>query len=216
MIEVCIRKSSKVCSWRLVVLLSFLPVCVVVTSHILAWIFSFKNQVLASVLSFVFSLVILSCVVFFLRSHVRRYHFSKIRVILYIAVGFVLGMLPLSFLKFLISLRPDRCFFSPMSSFDTPVQTLVFIIGFCFIPILEELYIRGILYSMIRRKSVGVFLAAVIASFSFSIGHWGEPVVRKMMFFVFSMMLCFFYEKTRSLVFTLSIHVGSNVAAFLL
>jgi membrane protease YdiL (CAAX protease family) len=208
-------KNEKTCSWGFIALLCFLPVCAILTIHVLAWIFSVRNQVLVSVLSLVFSLVILGSVVFSLRAHVQQYHFSKTKITLHVVAGFMLGMLPLSCLKFLVSLRPDRAFLSPMS-LDTSVQTLVFIIGFCFVPILEELFIRGILYSIIRRKNVGVFWAAVIASVSFSIAHWNEASARKIMFFIFSMVLCFFYEKTRSLVFTLSIHVGSNVAAFLL
>jgi len=208
--------NSESCSWRFIFSLCFLPVCAVLTSDILAGLLSFYNQALAKILSLVFLVVILSTVVFSFRSHVQQYSFPKIRIFLHIVVGFVLGMFPLLCLKFLISLQPDKCFFSPMFTPDDPVKTITIVIAAFFLPIYEELYIRGILYSIIRKKGIGVFLAAAMASFAFSVAHLGEPLARKVLFFIFSMVLCFFYEKTRSLVLTLSIHVGSNLAVFLL
>lgn len=75
-------------------------------------------------------------------------------------------------------------------------------------PICEEILFRGLFFSALR-KYVNLFWAILISACLFSFAHGFLPVMISA--FLSTILLCFLYEKTRSLMLCITIHAVGNV-----
>ena len=75
-------------------------------------------------------------------------------------------------------------------------------------PLCEEILFRGLFFSALR-KYINLFWAILISACLFSFAHGFLPVMISA--FLSAILLCFLYEKTRSLVLCITIHSVGNV-----
>ncbi|MCY3870791.1 MAG: CPBP family intramembrane metalloprotease [Gemmatimonadetes bacterium] len=75
-------------------------------------------------------------------------------------------------------------------------------------PLCEEILFRGLFFSALR-KYVNLFWAILISACLFSFTHGFFPVMISA--FLSAILLCFLYEKTRSLMLCITIHAVGNV-----
>lgn len=75
-------------------------------------------------------------------------------------------------------------------------------------PLCEEILFRGLFFSALR-KYINLFWAILISACLFSFAHGFLPVMISA--FLSAILLCFLYEKTRSLVLCITIHAVGNV-----
>ena len=128
-----------------------------------------------------------------------------------------IAILPVIFLTLLILAGVAHIF-----SYEPPPQNVVqiylkpssdsYLLFFTFFvagigPLIEEVLFRGFLYSALHRK-IGSVLAMGITSLIFAAFHMN--VAAFFSIFVFSLFLCRFYEKTGSLVPSMTAHVLHN------
>ncbi len=77
-------------------------------------------------------------------------------------------------------------------------------------PIMEEIFFRGFMYNAIK-KHIGVFWGIIITSSVFSFLH--AHVVGFMPIMILGILLAYLYEKTGSLVPSITVHITHNLAS---
>ncbi len=77
-------------------------------------------------------------------------------------------------------------------------------------PIMEEIFFRGFMYNAIK-KHIGVFWGVIITSSVFSFLH--AHVVGFMPIMILGILLAYLYEKTGSLVPSITVHITHNLAS---
>jgi uncharacterized protein len=109
------------------------------------------------------------------------------------------------FLKIKIPTHP----IVPMILKDTSLANiLLFVFIACIIgPITEEIFFRGLLYPVIKKR-VGAVLAAVVSSALFACLHFNIPLVLSI--FVLGLLFSYLYERTGSLVSSITVHILHN------
>jgi membrane protease YdiL (CAAX protease family) len=80
-------------------------------------------------------------------------------------------------------------------------------------PIIEEIFFRGFFYSAVK-KYIGVFWATLITAAMFAGLH--AHLVGFMPIFALGILLAYLYEKTGTLVSSITVHVIHNVGMVLL
>ncbi len=95
-------------------------------------------------------------------------------------------------------------------------------IALCFIaPICEEIIFRGLMYNDIK-KIFGVRATIFITSFIFCLLHFNDGmvdgekliIIRAASTFIFSVFVSYYYEKTKSLITPVLLHIFHNLFAF--
>lgn len=92
-----------------------------------------------------------------------------------------------------------------------PIIVAVYVVVLA--PIIEELMLRGIVFSRLR-KGLGFPLANVIQATIFAIYHW--DVIQGAYAFALGLVLAYVYEKTRTLLAPILLHFIINASGFLL
>ncbi|NQT32183.1 MAG: CPBP family intramembrane metalloprotease [Candidatus Omnitrophica bacterium] len=95
-----------------------------------------------------------------------------------------------------------------MEEKTTSVLWLSVLFAAIFGPIAEEIFFRGFMYSAIKKK-FGIFGAMLITSALFSLLH--THIVGFFSIMVLGMLLAYLYEKTGSLVSSITVHIIHNV-----
>ena len=96
-----------------------------------------------------------------------------------------------------------------IDEWQTSIVLLYSAITFIVAPIFEEILFRGLFFSALR-KYVNLFWAILISTCLFSILHF-DFFPSLILSFVSSVLLCFLYEKTRSLMLCITIHAVGNI-----
>ena len=96
-----------------------------------------------------------------------------------------------------------------IDEWQTSIILLHFAVSFIVAPIFEEILFRGLFFSALR-KYVNLFWSILISTCLFSILHFHFFPSLILSFFS-SILLCFLYEKTRSLMLCITIHAVGNV-----
>lgn len=76
-------------------------------------------------------------------------------------------------------------------------------------PVNEEIIYRGIMY-VYGRKIFGAGFSALITSLLFAVGHGEFPMI--LLAFCFGISLCFLYQKYKSILMAIGVHVAVNSA----
>ncbi len=100
-----------------------------------------------------------------------------------------------------------------MEEKETAILWLSTLFAAVFGPIAEEIFFRGFMYKAIK-KSIGIFWAMVITSAIFSFLH--THIVGFLPIMVLGMLLAYLYEKTGSLVPSMTVHIIHNVGMVIL
>ena len=82
-------------------------------------------------------------------------------------------------------------------------------------PVVEEIFFRGVMYNAVKRK-LGVFWGIVITSVLFSVLHTHAPQYFLAGFLpiaILGAVLAYLYEKTGSLIPSITLHVLNNVGS---
>lgn len=80
-------------------------------------------------------------------------------------------------------------------------------------PVIEEIFFRGVIYNAIKRKC-GILGGILLTSIFFSILHTHDPsyfIVGFLPIFVLGVVLAYLYEKTGSLIPSISLHILNNI-----
>ena len=125
------------------------------------------------------------------------------------AVYFIVTLVVFSLLHIWVDVSPSQSI-----SFDNnyPGWQLAFLALVILVPLYEELLLRGFLYRRLKRY-LGVFVAAIIVSLIFALGHLNWLVAIDTL--LLSLVVIFAYEKTNNLAVAIIIHMIKNFVAFL-
>ncbi|MFC1643995.1 lysostaphin resistance A-like protein [Candidatus Omnitrophota bacterium] len=96
---------------------------------------------------------------------------------------------------------------------DTSVLWLSALFAAIFGPIAEEIFFRGFMYTAIRKR-LGVFWAMMTTATIFSLLH--THIVGFLPIMVLGLLLAYLYEKTGSLVTSISVHIIHNLGMVML
>ncbi|MFC1576109.1 lysostaphin resistance A-like protein [Candidatus Omnitrophota bacterium] len=101
---------------------------------------------------------------------------------------------------------------------DTTIIIVSSLIAAVFGPVIEEIFFRGVMYNAIKRKT-GVFWSIMITSALFSFLHTHAAsyfLVGFLPIMVLGMVLAYLYEKTGSLVPSITLHILNNTGSLAL
>lgn len=80
-------------------------------------------------------------------------------------------------------------------------------------PIVEEIFFRGLLYRSLRNR-LPVLPAALIVAVIFALGHTQYPLLERPQQAIFGFVACLLYERTRSLLPCIALHMLIDASAF--
>lgn len=130
-------------------------------------------------------------------------------------LALILGLAGAIFLLFWAS-----CFGSPLFKLSTSIRHLngfslaAFLLTSCLLaPVVEELLFRGILYRLARERWPVWFCTATV-SLVFAALHLGS-IQRFLVAFCGSVLFCLVYEKTKSILSPILVHVTGNLLIYL-
>ena len=136
----------------------------------------------------------------------------------YFAVLVLIGILASHGLSGLISLVGIDRLAGDYSQIEATVfaasPVLVILQTVILAPLSEELLFRGILYSRLRKFPAGFWPAALISSALFGLYHFN--LAQGIFAFLFGLLLCAVYDKTRNLWACISLHMGGNLISVIL
>jgi len=85
-----------------------------------------------------------------------------------------------------------------------------FIIAVILAPILEELFFRKILFNGLLKK-YSFAISAIISSLCFALVHWTPDLLRIIPMFIFGIICCLIYIKTKNIIYPILFHFTGNL-----
>lgn len=82
-------------------------------------------------------------------------------------------------------------------------------------PILEELFFRKILLNGLLKK-YSFAISAIISSLCFALMHWTPDLLRIMPMFIFGIICCLIYIKTKNILYPILFHFAGNLISTIL
>ncbi len=133
----------------------------------------------------------------------------------YLIIMFITIAVTLSFkYLFRIDNSPDTYTKFNVLSSSTPVYLIFLVSLFTLIPVCEELFFRGFLYTALKNRVHWIWAILVQAAF-FSVLHLAG-VAHSIVIFLMGLIFCFIYEKKKNLLIPILIHSMNNFVASML